>query len=97
MSVLGRFVLGNYFFAFLLTEQARDRFLVNVPPSYARLATPYLGSMRNVREALGRIGIIETTNFELVDSSSRDISNRATDDHVGRSGPGGDWVYYDPF
>ena len=43
------------------------------------------------------MSIIETTNFEFVDSSWRDRSNRGTDYHVNRTGPGGDWVYYDPF
>ena len=41
MSVLSCFVAGHYHVAFLLKEQARDRFLAKVPPSYDSLAPPH--------------------------------------------------------
>ena len=58
---------------------------------------PYFGSLRNVSEALEIMSIIEATNVKLVDSSWKDRSNRATDNYVGRTDPGCDWVYYGTF
>ena len=71
--------------------------LLCFPPDVLRFARQlgddmmtYLGLLRNVRKALELMDVIETSNFELVDFSWKDRSNRATDYHVGRKRPGWD-------
>lgn len=59
------------------------------------MAVP-LGSYANVREVLEMLRVIETTRFEALPSTWRSRANRATDHHPGRTGIGGDFVYYDP-
>lgn len=55
-----------------------------------------LGSLANVREVLELLEVIEHTNFETITDTWRERQSRAIDYHLGRTGRGADYVYYDP-
>ena len=60
------------------------------------MAVP-LGSAANVREILEMLDVIESTRFESLPGSWSERVSRSVDYHPGRSGPGGDFFYYEPF
>lgn len=54
-----------------------------------------LGSRVNVPEVLELLDVIEATNYILLSEQWSDLQLRAIDYHSGRTGRGGDFVYYD--
>lgn len=56
-----------------------------------------LGSRGNECELLEMLSIIESTQFETLPNAWRDSTTRSVDYHTCRTGPGGDFLYYDPW
>lgn len=55
-----------------------------------------LVSRVNVRECLELFEVIESTRIDQLPSSCSELTNLSVNHHPGRTGAGGDLVYYDP-
>ena len=58
---------------------------------------PILGNRENVDEYLHLLRVVERTDFAQLPPTWRARGEKKEDSSPGRVGPGGDWLYYDPF